>query len=51
MGAFDDYLCMAKSTTVEVMHRFCKAATTLCGPYYLRGPIEAEKTRTMAQNA
>jgi hypothetical protein len=46
----DDYLCMAESTTIELMYQFCKAMEALFGPAYLRGPKE-ETTRIMSHNA
>jgi hypothetical protein len=44
--AHDDYLRMAEST-----YQFCKAVVVVFGPYYLRGPNEAETTRILAHNA
>jgi hypothetical protein len=46
--AQDDYICMAKSTAMECMSRFCRAVVSVFGSDYLRTPNEEYTARILA---
>jgi hypothetical protein len=46
--AHDDYIRMAKSTTMECMSKFCRAVVSVFGSDYLRTPNEEDTAHILA---
>jgi hypothetical protein len=44
----DDYICMAESTAMECMSRFCRAVVSVFGSDYLRTPNEEDTAHILA---
>jgi hypothetical protein len=48
--AQDDYICMAESTSMECMYRFCRAVMAVFGQDYMRTSNEEDTAGILAQN-
>jgi hypothetical protein len=46
--AQNDYICMAESTSMECMYRFCEAVVAVFGLTYLRTPNSKDIVRILA---
>jgi hypothetical protein len=47
----DDYICMAKSTAMECMSRFCRAIVSVFGSDYVITPNKEDTACILSQNA
>ena len=46
----DDYLCMAESTAIDCLYRFCRAVIAVFGKQYLKTPTTEDTSRILAVN-